>query len=184
MSDRAAHVASRVFQQPGDFLSPGERGMGDGNYQGLARVDDGVLLMCVPHRKSVNLTPQQRAFNSVQRRMRVVVENSIGQIKKWKIIGEGRFDHHRDFEPAVFECCAKLTALVMRLRNKYPRSEQWVWDHFEDWEAKLGVYLYVDYEDPESYLVHGLGEDLLYTTNVEGDAARCQERWDTIWLEA
>ncbi|CAN0032734.1 unnamed protein product [Pylaiella littoralis] len=57
LSDRAAHVASRLFQHPEKFLSPWERGMGDGNYQGLAKIDDGALLMCVPYRKSVNLTP-------------------------------------------------------------------------------------------------------------------------------
>lgn len=56
----------------------------------------------------------------------------------------------------------------MRLRNKYPRSQQWAWawNQVAEWESKLGVYLHVDYEESESYLVRGLGEDLLYAANM------------------
>ncbi|CAM9372289.1 unnamed protein product, partial [Hapterophycus canaliculatus] len=87
--------------------------MGDGNYQGVARSDSNDLYMCVPYKKPANgeLTPDARAYNSEQRRFRVVVENTIGQIKKWKVIGNGKaFRHRRDFEREAFNVCARLTA--------------------------------------------------------------------------
>ncbi|CAN0413083.1 unnamed protein product, partial [Ectocarpus fasciculatus] len=44
--------------------------------------------MCVPFKKPAHrdLTGDERRFNTEQRRYRVVVENTIGQIKKWKVV--------------------------------------------------------------------------------------------------
>lgn len=134
--------------------------MGDGNYRGDARWGIPGLQMVVPYLKHPQLPMEHKHFNSMQRRGRVVVENSIGQIKKFRIVGEGCFEHQRDFEPHVFELCARLTARIMRVRNAYPRSEQWVWNQLESWEAKLGVFLWMDPDDAASYMVHGLAEDL------------------------
>ncbi|CAN0550113.1 unnamed protein product, partial [Ectocarpus sp. 12 AP-2014] len=64
--------------------------------------------MCVPIRGS-HLTDDQKSFNTAQRRIRVVVDYTIGQIKKWMVIDGGvKFRHSRDFEPTVFEVCSKL----------------------------------------------------------------------------
>lgn len=62
ISDRAAYNNSPVYSDPERFLSPGQIGMGDGNYMGEARADTGQG-MCVPIRGS-NLTEDQRSFNS------------------------------------------------------------------------------------------------------------------------
>lgn len=169
---------SPVYTDPTRFLSEGEIGMGDGNYMGEARADTGEG-MCVPARG--NIEPEQLALNSAQRRIRVVVENVIGQIKNWMVVGNGKFRDARDFEPTVFELCSKLTSRIMRVRNAYPRSNEWMWNELETWEAKLGVFLWFDYEDKESYLVDGLGADLLYQRNALSDAALLQTRWCEVW---
>lgn len=127
-----------MFLEPERFLAPGEVGMGDGNYRGQARIDDPNLEMCVPVRRNGNMTGAQKSFNSYQRQVRVVVESSIlvGQIKKWKIIGVGDFSHTRDFEVPVFEVCAKITARIMRVRDRYPRRLRWMEDKLEEWGAQ------------------------------------------------
>lgn len=159
MSDRAAHVVSPVFTNAAEYLSPTEVGMGDGNYRGVARADNALLMMCVPNRQDPHMTPTQRNFNSEQRRVRVVVENTIGQVKKWKSMGSGAFNHRRDFEKSVFDVCVHLTARIMRVRDRYPRSARWLEQGMEEWEAKLGIYLWLDPDEPGFYLIHNLGEE-------------------------
>jgi len=130
LSDRGAHTSSRVFLYPQEFLSPGEVGMGDGNYRGTARSDSNALQMCVPYpQPSLGvLAPAARRFNSEQRRFRVVVENTIGQIKKFKVVGNGKaFRHRRDVEKDVFNVCARLTARIMRVRDANTRAVQSGW---------------------------------------------------------
>ncbi|CAM9611339.1 unnamed protein product [Laminaria digitata] len=182
-SDRGAHLASHIYLDPNSFLSEGETGMGDGNYRGNARAGDSSLMMCVPYTKSANavLSPAEKNFNSQQRRFRVVVENTIGQIKKWKTIGGQAFRHERDFENEVFDVCARLTARIMRVRNQYPRSLEWTTGVMEGWESKLGIHLWMDYEDPGSYLIHNRGEDYVYGTAEAGTATDLQNRWEAIW---
>ena len=99
------------------------------------------------------MSASQKSFNSQQRRFRVVVENTIGQIKKWKAIGGKAFRHERDFEHMEFDVSAKLTARIMQVRNKSPRSRQWTAEVMEGWESKLEIHLWVDPEDRGSYLV-------------------------------
>ncbi|CAM9656311.1 unnamed protein product [Hapterophycus canaliculatus] len=181
LSDRAAHTASQLFLQPGEFLAYGKTGMGDGNYRGDAKWDMPNFKMCVPFEASPYLSVANKNFNSMQRRVRVVVENSLGQINRWKIIGDGRFEHQRDFEAHVFELCARLTPRIMRVRNAYPRSERWVINELEAWEAELGVFLWMDPDHVASYLLHGLASDLEYHTNPGAAAKLLQERWEQIW---
>ncbi|CAB1102108.1 unnamed protein product [Ectocarpus sp. CCAP 1310/34] len=182
LSDRGALLSSDVFQHPDQFLSADEVGMGDGNYRGLARADSNDMYMCAPH-PGPNVPPEGRRYNREQRRFRVVVENTIGQIKKFKTVGNGKaFRHQRDFEKHVFNVCARLTARIMRVRNKYPRSEAWIGDKKEEWEAKLGIHYYWDYDEPGCYLIHNEGENLVYDNTIEGTAEGLQEAWDAIWL--
>ena len=181
-SDRGAHTSSEVYQQPGLFLSADEVGMGDGNYRGTARADSVELPMWVPFQG--NVPPEGRRFNREQRRFRVVVENTIGQIKKFKTVGNGKaFRHRRDFEKHVFNLCARLTARIMRVRDKYPRSAEWIGDQKELWETRLGIHYYLDYEDPGAYFLHNEGENYVYDNTVPRTAQGLQEAWDLIWLE-
>ncbi|CAB1111941.1 unnamed protein product [Ectocarpus sp. CCAP 1310/34] len=129
-----------------------------------------------------DLSNEERRFNTEQRRFRVVAENTIGKIKKWKAVGNGKaFRHRRDFEKDVFDVCARLTARIMRVRDRYPRSPEWTGRVKEAWEVKLGIHLYWDYEDPKSYLVHNEGENYVYGVANEGTAQHLQQCWDSIW---
>lgn len=158
--------------------------MGDGNYRGTARSDSNHLHMCVPYQKPTvgELFPEGKMFHSEQRRFRVVVENTIGQIKKFKTVGNGKaFRHQRDLEKYVFNVCARLTARIMRVRDAYPRSQEWIGDKKEEWEAKLGIHYYWDYEDPGAYFIHGIREDYVYENTTVGMANDLQTRWESIW---
>ncbi|CAN0000888.1 unnamed protein product [Ectocarpus sp. 4 AP-2014] len=129
MNDKGAHLTSRVFTNPQEFLSDGEVGVGDGACGGLARADSDDLYMCLHYRRHPrgDLSNAERPFNTEQRRFRVVVENTIVQIKKWKVVGNGKaFRQRRDFETDVFNVCARLTARIVRVRDKYPRSREWI----------------------------------------------------------
>ena len=154
--------------------------MGDGNYRGPARSGDNVTQMCTPFANNGHLTTEQKNFNSRQRRFRVVVENPIGQIKKWEVVGGKAFRHQRDFEVTVFDVCARLTARIMRVRDKYPRSSSWVGNQITYWEAKLGIFLWMDAEDKGSYLIHDRADDLIYDNWEHGDATLLQKRWQEI----
>lgn len=184
MNDRGAHLASRVYTHPEEFLSDNEVGMGDGAYAGVARSDSSELYMCVPYKKPAHgdLTGDERRFNTEQRRYRVVVENTIGQIKKWKVVGNGKaFRHRRDFEADVFNVCARLTARIMRVRDRYPRSSAWIGMVRETWETKLGIHYYWDYEDPRSYLVHNEGENYVYGVVTQTTGTELQLAWNAVW---
>lgn len=180
-SDRAAHCSSEVYLQSDSLLSEGETGMGDGNYRGPARMGDNITQMCTPFENNGHLTSEQNNFNSKQRRFRVVVENTIGQIKKWETVGAKGFRHQSDFEVTVFDVCARLTARIMRVQDKYPRSSAWVGNQITDWEAKLGIFLWIDPDDSGSYLIHDHAEDLIYENWEHGDATLLQNRWQEIW---
>ncbi|CAM9638853.1 unnamed protein product, partial [Laminaria digitata] len=91
----------------------------------------------VPHPDTGDLSTDEKFFNSRQRRFRVVVEKTVGQIKKWGVVGGKAFRHQRDFEVPVFEVCARLTARLMRVREEYPRGAGWVGEEVLEWEAKL-----------------------------------------------
>ena len=179
-SDRGAQLSSKVYFEPDPFLSGDKTGMGDGNYRGPARVGHDDLMVCVPHMRSANavMSASQKRFNSQQRRFRVVVENTIGQIKKWKVIGGKAFRHQRYFKNKVFDVSAKLTARIMRVQNQYPRSRQWTTEVMKGWKWKLGILLWVGPEDPGSYLIHNLGEDFVYGSAEQGAAATLQSTWE------
>ena len=182
-SDRGAHLSSKVYLESDSFLSEGDTGMGEGNHRGPARAGNADLMMCVPFLRSANvvMSASEKRFSSQQRRLRVVVENTIGQIKKWQVIGGKAFRHHRDFENEVFDVSSKLAARIMRVRNQYPRSLQWATEVMEGWESELGVHLWVDPEDPGSYLVHNLGEDFVHGSAEQGAAETLQTTWEAIW---
>lgn len=179
-SDREAYCASDLYLEPESLLSEGEIGMGDGNFGGAARCGSDDMRNCVPHPDTGDLSMDEKIFNSRQRRFRVVVENTIWQIKKWGVVGGKAFRHQRDFEVPVFEVCARLTARLMRVREMYPRGAEWVGEEVTDWEAKLGVFLWMDCRDSRSYLAHGLEEDRVYLNWTKCKRMLLQQRWDEI----
>lgn len=179
-SDREAHCESDLYLDPDSLLSEGETGMGDGNFRGPARLGRDDLHTCVPYPDTGDLSMDEKIFNSRQRRFGVVVEKTIGQIKKWGVVGGKAFRHQRDFAVPVFEVCARLTARLMRVRKRYPRSAEWVGEEVTDWEAKLGVFLWMDCKDSRSYVAHGLEEDVGYLGWSKRKGKLLQQRWDEI----
>lgn len=142
------------------------------------------MMMCVPFKKpSVGtLSLEARAFNSQQRKFRVVVENTIGQIKKWKSVGNGKaFRHLRTFEKEVFNVCARLTARIMRVRDQYPRRKEWIGEKIEGWESRLGIHYYYDPDSPENYFHNDKEVDLVYDNVEPGEATDLQGIWEEIW---
>lgn len=109
-----------------------------------------------------------------------MVEKTVGQIKKWGVVGGKAFRHQRDFEVPVFEVCARLTARLMRVREEYPRGAGWVGEEVLEWEAKLGVFLWMDCRDSRSYLAHGLEEDRECASWTKRKGKLLQQRWDEI----
>eukprot|EP00904_Undaria_pinnatifida_P003966 jgi/Undpi1/13570/HiC_scaffold_8.g03229.m1 len=158
------------------ILSDSETGMGDGNYRRPARSGDNVTQMCTPFANNGHLTTDQKNFNSRQRRFHVVIENTIGQIKKWEVVGGKAFRHEHDFEGTVLDVCAGLTASKMRVRDKYPRSSSWVGNQITDREAELGILLWMDAEDKGSHFIHDRAEDQIYDHGEHGDATVLQKR--------
>ena len=176
LSNRAAHCPSKVYLQSETILSDSDTGMGDGNYRRPARSGDNVTQMCTPFANNGHLTTEQKNVNSRQRRFHVVIDNTIGQIKKWEIVGGKAFRHERDFEGTVLDVCAGLTASIMRVRDKYPRSSSWVGNQITDREAELGILLWMDAEDKGSQFIHDRAEDQIYDDGEHGDATVLQKR--------
>lgn len=158
--------------------------MGDGNYQGTGRSDSNDLMRCVPYKRpsAGTLSQAARRFNGQQRRFRVAVENTIGEIKKWKSVGNGKVLRHlRTLEKEVFNVCARLTARIMRVRDQYQRRQEWIGEKIEGWESRLGVHYYYDEESPESHFHNDKEVNLVYDNIVPGEATTLQGIWEEIW---
>lgn len=179
-SDREAYCASDLYLEPSGLLSEGETGMGDESYAGPATPDTDGTHTCVPHPNTGDLSMDEKIFNSRHRRFSVVVDSTIGQIKKWRVVGGKAFRHQRDFAVPVFEVCARLTARIMRVRGRYPRGAEWVGEETTDWEDKLGVFLWMDCKDSKAYVAHGLEEDTVYAAWTQRKGKLLRQRWDEI----
>ena len=130
----------KVFNNPQKYLSapdlPSGRstGLGDGIYRGPACIDQRVPLMCTPWNLAgvcdPRVTPRvrkgRRAWNRRQRRLRVVVEQTFGIIKQWKVVGNVVWRMDYELQGKNFLLATLLTARLMRVRNSYPRGEKWL----------------------------------------------------------
>ena len=85
-----------------------------------------------------------RLRNRLQRRLRVVIEQLIGLIKQWKIVGNEPYRGDIDDQGVNFLLCTQLTAWLMESRDSYPRGKKWMNDELEAWEIQLGNDLYED----------------------------------------
>jgi hypothetical protein len=97
-----------------DRLGSDEAMMGDKGYQGIQHAHPSVL----PHKKPKGgqLTDEQKAFNRRLSKARVVVENTICQIKTFRVMAD-RYRHPRDSRNDVFNIVA---ALVNRRIQRRP----------------------------------------------------------------
>ncbi len=108
--DKSLYDNSRVAGQ----LEPDEAMMGDSGYQGMQHDHLAIL----PHKKprGGQLTAEQKAFNRCLSKARVVVENTICQIKTFRVMAD-RYRHPRDSYNDVFHMVA---ALVNRRIQRCP----------------------------------------------------------------
>ena len=97
-----------------DRLESDDAMMGDKGYQGIQHAHQSVL----PYKKprGGQLTDEQKAFNRRLSRTRVVVENTICQIKTFRAMAD-RYRHPRDSHNDVFNIVA---ALVNRRIQRRP----------------------------------------------------------------
>jgi len=88
---------STIFKTIGfqSFLSPTERIFGDGAYIGDNR--------CITPFRKINLNAEQRKYNFVVSSLRIIVEQVIGQIKKFKCLQKWR-GNDEDLCKIVFIC--------------------------------------------------------------------------------
>lgn len=152
-NDRGDYINSVVFQQHDQFLDRDEGLMGDGAYRGEkcpGGANDIVASVLVPWQndeiaKAPNVeVPGMEEFNRLQRRVRLVVENSIGAVKRWDIV---RTPSRGDIgkQPHFFELCAKLTTRLQILRNAFPRSiANLQAKQLEAWETLLGDQMEIE----------------------------------------
>jgi transposase len=104
----------QLHEQVADRLESDEAMMGDKGYQGIQHAHPSVL----PHKKPKGgeLTDEQKAFNRRLSKARVVVENTICQIKTFRVMAD-RYRHPRDSRNDVFNIVA---ALVNRRIQRRP----------------------------------------------------------------
>jgi hypothetical protein len=110
--------------------------IGDGdftfNYQSKKQYpNEQPIIGFTPYKKppKETLTKVQRKYNTSLSKIRVIIENVIGQIKKWKILGTV----YRHFSVSknnkisfelVIRVVAKLTALL--INNSHLRAKNWI----------------------------------------------------------
>lgn len=91
----------------------------------------------------LNENPDGWILNLLLHRYRVVVENSIGQIKQWRIVKDPYRGNIED-QPYLWLVASRLTAYIMRMRDTYPRGEKFLRGDMEQWEADLKDILWLD----------------------------------------
>ena len=159
-NDRGLWILSDFYNQPASYVTEQENVLMDGVFKGeLHRhTTRGAL---IPANKAViqaaRTDAERQALkgaNRQQRRLRVVIEQTIGMISQYGIIGRGKYRGNVETQGLNFLLCTQLTARTMRLRNSYPRGKHWLTSggELEQWERELGDYLYVDPSNPDLYV--------------------------------
>lgn len=156
-NDRGLWRLSDIYQRPDAFLTPEEDMLADGIFQSSLHCKTAkTAIIPSSSRQLKAAAPGDRAalrtHNRKQRHLRVVIEQTLGMIKQYKIVANktrGRLET----QGLYFVLCTQLTARAMRVRNAYPRGQKWLNQagEYEEWERELGENLYVDPEDPDAY---------------------------------
>jgi hypothetical protein len=104
----------------GDKLNDDESMMGDSGFQGIQRQHRAVL----PHKKPKGgeLTQEQKDYNHRVSQVRVVVENTIAQIKIFRVAAEV-YRHAREGYNAIF--CIVAVLINRRIRQRPLRCATW-----------------------------------------------------------
>ena len=158
-NDRGTYIADDVHASSANYLTTGteETGMGDGIYRGATRQDSPHPKMVVPYTmaelNAVCLPARQdrKLYNRLQRRVRVVVEQTFGIIKAWGLCGNTIYRGDLDHQGRNFVLCTYLTSRPMRVRNAYPRSPQWLETRQDSFSHVKDRYLEIDPLHPELY---------------------------------
>ena len=151
-NDRGLYNTSEVYLNPHKYLLPNHSGLADGIFQGRlhshSETTEGALIPSsrAEIHKASTIAAQNmlRLRNRLQRRLRVVIEQLIGLIKQWKIVGNEPYRGDIDDQGVNFLLCTQLTAWLMESRDSYPRGKKWMNDELEAWEIQLGNDLYED----------------------------------------
>lgn len=174
-NDRGMYKGSQFYRFNSLFLRFAETVGGDAIFRGSkgsgSRGEPGEKDCFAPFNETeLRERPFRRPFNRLSHRYRVVVENSIGAIKKWLIVkhpyrgnkedqvhsisrslqytGPTKCLHKQAF---LWLTASRLTAYIMRVRNKYPRGDNFRAQQLEEWEAELDEFLWIDALFPSLY---------------------------------
>ena len=147
-----------VYNNPDKYLLPNHSILFDGVFQNTlhCKTDEiGILPFNLPALNKMMPAARKVAkrYNRKQRYLRVVVEQTIGLIKQWKIVSEEAYRGDLDDQGLNFTLCTQLTARIMRIRNAYPRGDKFMRGELEDWEKEMHDEgcLFVDPTCPELY---------------------------------
>lgn len=136
---RSSH---RVYCLPGgDNIFNGQKGLGS-RTPGLCPIEC-TDFFALFNDGELNEDPERWILNLLLHRYRVVVENSIAQIKLWRIVKDPYKGNIED-QPFLFLVASRLTAFIMRKRNAYPRGENFFKGELEEWEVDLKDYLWLE----------------------------------------
>ena len=125
----------------GDNIFNGKKGLGSRD-PGVCPIHLADLF--APYNEvELNENPDGWILNLLLHRYRVVVENSIGQIKQWRIVKDP-YRGNIDDQPYLWLVASRLTAYIMRMRDTYPRGEKFLRGDMEQWEADLKDILWLD----------------------------------------
>eukprot|EP00617_Octactis_speculum_P017052 CAMPEP_0185756788 /NCGR_PEP_ID=MMETSP1174-20130828/15196_1 /TAXON_ID=35687 /ORGANISM="Dictyocha speculum, Strain CCMP1381" /LENGTH=347 /DNA_ID=CAMNT_0028435907 /DNA_START=42 /DNA_END=1085 /DNA_ORIENTATION=+ len=151
-NDRGMYNLTNAFRNWRGYLRPNETLGGDNIFngkKGLGSRDPGVCpihladLFAPYNEVELNENPDGWILNLLLHRYRVVVENSIGQIKQWRIVKDP-YRGNIDDQPYLWLVASRLTAYIMRMRDTYPRGEKFLRGDMEQWEADLKDILWLD----------------------------------------
>ena len=132
-NDRGAWKLTQIYLHPRRYLNLARREnfAMDGVFTGELHCEGEQGAIIPISRATINARPpaQRRLCieaNRQQRYLRVPVEQTIGNIKQFKIVGNVKFRGSLEQQGDNFLLCSYLTARMMRLRDSYPRGKRWL----------------------------------------------------------
>merc|ERR1711988_987386 len=150
-NDRGLWALSDIYNNPDAYLSGGETLLMDGVFQGDLHINTTCGAVIPSNKAALACASAEerrllRAANRKQRHLRVVIEQTLGLICQYKIVGNVLYRGDIEEQGRNFLLCTQLTAHTMRLREKYPRGQKWLDQagELEEWERLLGESLYAD----------------------------------------
>ena len=156
-NDRGAYKLTQIYQRPDDHLLPNHQGLFDGVFQGPVHCKTTMEGLLPASKRELRNAPtvvvrnNLRAYNRVQRRLRVVIEQLFGIIKQWALVGNTVHRADLELQGINFYLCTLLTAWLLEKRDSYPRGRRWRNAQTEAWEDSLGEWLEVDPLCPDLY---------------------------------